>query len=119
MKHNLKEKIDRAGERVKRNGFFAFMSEQGVIGLAVGLVLGTATATLANSFINNMIMPPLGLILGSDDGLKGVVLRVATDNGEVVLLQYGAFLNDLINFAVIALVIYVVVRWMKIEIKKK
>ena len=95
------------------------MSEQGVIGLAIGLVLGTATAALANSFINNMVVPPLGLVLGSDDGLRGLAWKVATENGEVVLLQYGAFLNDLINFIVLALIIYFVVRWMKVEIKKK
>lgn len=115
----MNKSIDKVKERVKHNGFFEFMSEQGVIGLAVGLVLGTATATLANSLINNIIMPPVGLLLGSVDGLRGVVWKVATENGEVVILRYGAFLNDLINFLVIGLVIYFVVKWMKVEIKKK
>jgi large conductance mechanosensitive channel len=117
----MKKNIDvrKHVERVKHNGFFEFMSEQGVIGLAVGLVLGTATAALANSFINNLIMPPLGLLLGSGNGLRGLVWEVATEKGDVVLLQYGAFINDLINFVVIGFVIYFVVKWMKVEIKKK
>ena len=115
----MNKQIIKTKERVKHNGFFEFMSEQGVINLAVGLVLGTATATIANSFINNIIMPPLGILLGSDNGLRGVSWKIATENGEVVFLQYGAFLNDLINFLVIVFVIYFVVKWMKIEIKKK
>jgi large conductance mechanosensitive channel len=113
------DRIKKVQDRIKHNGFFEFISEQGVIGLAIGLVLGTATATLANSFINNIIMPPIGLLLGSNDGLRGVVWQIATDNGEVVLLRYGAFLNDAINFLVILFVIYFVVKWLGVELKKK
>ena len=57
---------------VKKNvsGFMEFIKEQNVVGLAVGLVLGTSASALVNSLINNVLMPPLGFLLGSADGLK-------------------------------------------------
>ncbi|MCL2038359.1 MscL family protein [Candidatus Saccharibacteria bacterium] len=115
----MKTQVKMVCKKVRKNGFFEFMSEQGIIGLAVGLVLGTAAATLANSFINNIVMPPVGLLLGSTDGLRGVVWEISTRQGDVVSIQYGAFLNDLVNFMVILLVIYVIVRSLHIEVKKR
>lgn len=102
------------------NGFTEFIKSQNVIGLAIGLVIGTAASALINSLINNVIMPPLGLILGSAEGLKGLYLDLGTTpSGEIAQLRYGQFLNDLINFLVIALVIYLVVKWLNLELKKK
>lgn len=88
-------------------GFKNFIKDQGLVGMAIGLVIGTASSTLVNSLINNIIMPPLGFLLGSAEGLKGVVWEMGTTaSGEVAKLSYGAFLNDLINFLVIAVVVY-------------
>ena len=74
-------------------GFKDFIKKQGLIGMATGLVIGTASATLVRSLIDNVIMPPLGILLGSTDGLKGLVLNIQTANG-VVAVKYGVFLND-------------------------
>ena len=60
-------------------GFMEFIRTQGVIGLAVGLVLGGAVSVVVKSFVDNIIMPPLGLLLGSSDGLKGLVHFVTAD----------------------------------------
>ena len=100
-------------------GFMTFIKEQNVVGLAVGLVLGTAASGLDNSLINNVIMPPLGFLLGSADGIKGLVLDMGTTPaGEHAVLAYGAFINDLINFLVLALVIYFVIKLLKLDVKK-
>ena len=93
------------------NGFMDFIREQGVVGLAVGLVLGGAVTILVKSLIDNLVMPPLGFILGSAEGLKGLTLHLGqTPAGKEAILNYGVFLNDLINFVVIALVVYLAVR---------
>ena len=90
-------------------GFKKFIKDQGLIGMAIGLILGTASGDLVKSLINNIIMPPLGFILGSAEGLKGVVWNMGkTPAGKDAVLSYGAFLNDVINFLVIAFVIYFV-----------
>ena len=92
-------------------GFVTFIREQGVVGLAVGLVLGTAVTAAVRSLIDNIVMPPLGYILGSAEGLKGVKVFIGTTgpNDKPTYLMTGQFLNDLINFLIIALVVYLVV----------
>lgn len=90
-------------------GFKKFIKDQGLIGMAIGLILGTASGDLVKSLINNIIMPPLGFVLGSAEGLKGVVWNMGkTPAGKEAVLSYGAFLNDIINFLVIAFVVYFV-----------
>lgn len=96
--------------------FLDFIRTQGVVGLAVGLVLGGAVSVLVKSLVDNVVMPPLGLLLGSAEGLKGLswVIGKTTDGKEAVL-HYGVFLNDTINFVVIALVIYLIISLFKVE----
>lgn len=106
--------IQAGGSQVK--AFFDFIRTQGVIGLAVGLVLGGAISVMVKSLIDNVVMPPLGLLLGSADGLKGLAWTMAnTAKGQPVVLHYGVFLNDLINFIIIALVVYFLIRLLRIE----
>lgn len=91
-------------------GFIGFIRTQGVVGLAVGLVLGGAVTILVKSLVDNVVMPPIGLVLGSSEGLKGLSVNLGkTAAGKDAILHYGVFLNDFINFLVIALVIYLVV----------
>lgn len=94
------------GKQVR--GFVDFIRTQGVVGLAVGILLGGAISVLTNSFINNIIMPPVGLALGSADGLNGLTWTIGRTGGDPAIISYGAFLNDFINFMVIALVVYIV-----------
>jgi len=91
-------------------GFVDFIRTQGVVGLAVGLVLGGAVSLLVKSLVDNVVMPPIGLVLGSSEGLKGLAVNLGkTAEGKDAILHYGVFLNDFINFLVIALVVYLVV----------
>lgn len=97
-------------------GFVDFIRTQGVVGLAVGLVLGGAISVLVKSLVDNVVMPPLGLVLGSAEGLKGLGLTIGkTGAGQAVTLHYGIFLNDFINFLVIALVVYFVVKLLRFD----
>jgi len=121
-KAKAKEFNKAAFEKIKggSGGFMQFIREQNVVGLAVGLILGTAASALVNSLINNVIMPPLGFLLGSADGIRGLKVDMGvTPAGEHAVLAYGAFINDLINFLVLALVVYVVIKMLKLDIKKK
>ena len=100
-------------------GSMKFIREQNVAGRAVGLVIGTAAGNLVKSLIDNVIMPPLGFLLGSADGLKGLELNMGTTpTGEVAILHYGAFINDFINFLVLAFCIYIVIKLLRLDIKK-
>lgn len=90
-------------------GFLDFIRTQGVVGLAVGLVLGTAVGALVKSLVDNVVMPPIGLLLGSGDGLKGLSWTIgAGSDGDPAVIYYGTFVNDFINFLIIALVVYLV-----------
>ena len=97
------------------SGFMAFIKEQNIVGLAIGLVLGTSAGVVVNSLVNNVFMPPIGLLLGSTEGLKGWTIPLG-DTGAAIAL--GAFLNDLINFLILALVIYIVIKSLKLDTKK-
>jgi large conductance mechanosensitive channel len=113
-----KKVIQNTTDQVKNRfaDFMEFIRSQGVVGLAVGLVLGGAVSLLVKSLVDNVVMPPLGFILGSAEGLKGLSWTMGnTSSGEPAILHYGVFVNDLINFLVIALVIYVIVRLLKFD----
>ncbi len=102
------------GSQVK--GFVDFIRTQGVVGLAVGLVLGGAVSVLVKSLIDNVVMPPLGLLLGSAEGIKGLAVTMGTTAaGKPAVLNYGIFLNDFINFMIIALVVYLIVHLLKLD----
>ena len=82
-------------------GFVDFIREQGVIGLAVGFILGGAVSNLVKSFIDDLINPILGLILGAAGSLESATLKVGPR-----VFKYGNFISVLINFIVIAAVVY-------------
>ncbi len=109
----------KASSKGTLEGFMTFVREQGVIGLAIGLVLGGAVKTLVDSLVNDIIMPLVGIPLGSANGLKGLKWHVADQiidgKTEKVYLLYGNFLNLLLDFAVIAAVVYLVVKWLKLD----
>jgi large conductance mechanosensitive channel len=82
-------------------GFMDFIREQGVVGLAVGFILGGAVSRVVSSLVEDIINPLLGVVLGAAGGLTGAVLIVGP-----VSIKYGSFLAVVIDFLVIALVVY-------------
>jgi large conductance mechanosensitive channel len=82
-------------------GFIDFIRTQGVVGFAVAFILGGAVSVLVTSLVNNLVNPILGVALGSAKDLAANSLSFFGAN-----IMYGKFLNDLINFFVIAFVVY-------------
>ena len=82
-------------------GFIDFIREQGVVGLAVGFILGGAISKVVASLVADVINPVLGLLLGAAGDLKNASVTI----GRVHVL-WGSFLAALIDFIVIALVVY-------------
>ena len=98
-------------------GFKAFVMRGNVFDMAVGIVLGVAFGKIITSFVNDVLMPPIGLLLGKVDfsnlfiNLSGgsyASLDEAKKAGAAVI-GYGAFLNTVVDFAIVAFAIYLVV----------
>ncbi len=89
--------------------FRAFLLKTNALALAIGVIIGAALGGVVNSLVNDIIMPPIGLVLGGVDfsALK-IVLREATggDPATEVAIRYGVFLNAVIAFVVIAAVVF-------------
>jgi len=116
LKININRDIIVHASESQIKAFMDFIRTQGVIGLAIGLVLGGAASVVVKSLVDNIVMPPLGLLLGSAEGLKGLSVTMGTtSSGAPAILHYGIFLNDFINFVIIALVVYVTVKLLKVD----
>ena len=96
--------------------FKEFISRGNVVDLAVGVVIGAAFGKIVTSLVDNVIMPPIGYVIGGID-FSDLVLRIgnpvadakgAISGGAVV--KYGVFLNTIIQFAIIAFAIFLVVK---------
>ena len=99
-------------------GFKAFIMKGNVLDLAVAVIIGAAFGAIVTSAVNDMIMPPIGLALGHVDfkdlfvslnGQSYPSLAAAKAAGAPVI-AYGQFVNTVINFLIIAFVVYLVVR---------
>lgn len=85
------------------NGFMKFIREQGVVGLATGFILGGGVSKTVTSLVDNVINPIVGLALGKVNlADKAIVLNQATG----AAFKYGAFASSLIDFVIIAAVVY-------------
>ena len=76
-----------------------------VIDMAVGIIIGGAFGTIVDSMVNDVIMPPIGLLLGSVD-FSDLKLVLAND----VAIKYGAFINSLISFLIVAFAVFVLIK---------
>lgn len=83
------------------DGFVEFLRKQGVVGLAVGFILGGAVSDLVSALIEDVINPLLGLLLGKADGVTSMVLKLGDAQ-----LSLGHLFTVLLDFVVVALVVY-------------
>ena len=90
--------------------FKTFVTRGNVVDLAVGIVIGVAFGAIVNSFVKDIIMPPIGLALGDVDFSNlFVVLKEGTVAGQeagAVSINYGVFVNTIINFIILAAVVF-------------
>lgn len=84
--------------------FKEFLKEYKVMGLAVAFIIGGATTTLVQSLVNNIIMPVIGVFMPNGDW------QIATVKVGPVTIGWGAFLATLINFVIIALVVFLIAK---------
>lgn len=94
--------------------FREFISRGNVIDLAVGVIIGASFGKIVTSLVEQVVMPPIGLVLGRVDfsNLEWVLIPEdpATAAVEKVAIQYGAFINTLIQFVIVAAVIFLMVK---------
>ena len=101
--------------------FKEFAVKGDAVDMAVGLVIGASFSKIVTSLVSDVIMPPIGLMLGGVDfkNLK-VILKAATLDKPAVTLNYGAFINTAIDFLIVAFCIFLLIRaYQKLEKKKE
>ncbi|MCJ7693965.1 MAG: large conductance mechanosensitive channel protein MscL, partial [Anaerolineaceae bacterium] len=113
--------------------FKDFILKGKAVDLAIGIIIGTGFGAIVNSLVNDVIMPPIGLLLGDVDFsdlyiilkqgatevAKGSTLAVAKEAGAVTW-NYGLFINTIVTFLIIAIVVFIIVRLLtKLQLKRK
>ena len=99
--------------------FKAFILRGNVIDLAIGIVIGVAFGKIVSSLVADVIMPPIGILLGGVDFASlAITLKEGAEGVEPVLLKYGVFINTIIDFVIIAFAIFLVVKGIN-SMKKK
>lgn len=91
--------------------FRAFAMRGNVIDMAVGIIIGAAFGKIVSSFVGDVLMPPIGMILGGVD-FSNLAFTLKEASGDVpsVTINYGIFINAVIDFIIIAFAIFLVVR---------
>ena len=100
--------------------FKEFIARANIIDLAVAVIIGVAFGKIVTSLVEGIIMPPIGMLLGKIDFAslflvldhsKGVPVSLAEAKTKgIPVIAYGAFINDIVNFLIVALVIFLVVK---------
>jgi large conductance mechanosensitive channel len=99
--------------------FKKFAMRGNVIDMAVGIVIGGAFGKIVSSFVTDVLMPPIGLLLsGRDFSRMMITLKDATETTKAITLNYGIFINTIIDFIIIAFAIFMVIKGIN-RLKKK
>ncbi len=98
-----------------KKGFFGefkeFISRGNVVDMAVGIIIGGLFTAIVNSFVKDILNPILGLLVGGTDfGSLKIVLREATLTTEELAIRYGNLIQNIIQFILTALVLFIIVR---------
>ena len=91
--------------------FKEFAMKGNVLDMAIGIIIGAAFGKIVSSLVENVLMPPLGWLMGGVDfSDKMITIRQAAEGVTAVELKYGLFINAVINFLIVALAIFMVVK---------
>lgn len=100
--------------------FREFAMRGNVVDMAVGIVIGGAFGKIVSSFVSDVLMPPLGILLGGVDFTElAITLKGAVGEIPAVTLNYGTFVQTLVDFIIIAFAIFMVIKAMNSLKKKK
>lgn len=101
-------------------GFKAFIMRGNVLDLAIAVVIGGAFGKIVTSLVNDIIMPPVGLLIGGIDFSRlKYIIKASPDPKKVVSVNYGTFINTIITFLIIALAVFLVVWLVKHVMPRK
>ncbi|MFT6855310.1 MAG: large conductance mechanosensitive channel [Cyclobacteriaceae bacterium] len=91
--------------------FKAFAMKGNILDLAVAVIIGAAFKSIVTSFVNDILMPPIGILI-SGEGFKNLsyVLKAATETTKAVSINYGSFIQTVIDFIIIAFSVFIIVR---------
>ena len=93
--------------------FKEFAVRGNVADMAVGIIIGGAFGKIVTSLVNDVIMPPVGMLMGNTDFSSLVItLRAATADTEAVTLNYGMFINTVLDFVIVAFCIFMLIKAM-------
>lgn len=99
--------------------FKEFAMRGNVVDMAVGVIIGGAFGKIVSSLVQDVIMPPIGLIMGNVDFAHlALTLREKTDTAEAVTLKYGVFINTILDFTIVAFAIFMLIKQMN-RLKKE
>lgn len=91
--------------------FRTFINRGNVVDLAVGVIIGGAFGKIVSSLVNDVLMPPIGLLLGGlDFSSFSIQLKEAIGKNPPVMMKYGLFINNIIDFLIVAFTIFLVVK---------
>lgn len=91
--------------------FKEFISKGNVVDLAIGVIIGAAFGKIVSSMVSDVLMPPIGFVLsGVDFSKMGVMLKEGSDGKDSVIFAYGRFIQSVVDFVIIALVIFLMVK---------
>lgn len=91
--------------------FKEFAMRGSVLDLAIGIIIGGAFGKVVSSVVNDLLMPPLGVIMGGVDfGFLGITLRDATTTHPAAVFRYGVFINNLIDFTIVTFAIFLLIK---------
>lgn len=91
--------------------FKEFAVKGNVVDMAVGIIIGAAFGKIVSSFVGDMIMPPIGVLLGGVDfSSLAIIVKEAVGEAPAVVISYGKFIQTLIDFTIIAFVIFTVIK---------
>lgn len=96
------------------SGFLTFVREQGVVGLAIGLVIGTQVKMVVDQLVSSFINPLIGLVLPGQGNLSQKKFTL-TVGEKVAIFEWGQFVYVLISFLAVAAVIYYIIHWLKLD----
>ena len=100
--------------------FKSFAMRGNVVDMAVGIVIGGAFGKIVSSFVADVLMPPIGMLLGNVDFSDlAVTLQAASEGVEAVTVRYGVFIQTVVDFIIIAFAIFMVVKAMNSVMKKE
>ena len=99
--------------------FKEFAMRGNVMDMAIGIIIGGAFGKIISSFVTDVMMPPIGMLLGGVDFTTlAITLKEGAEGVEPVLIKYGVFINTTIDFVIIAFAIFMVIKAMN-SMKKK